>query len=408
MIRTIRVKLRPSKEQEELMFKSANVMRFAHNWGLNFQMNYYQRYGKNISYGNLGKIFTKLRNTKGYEWLKEVSSDTPQRAIKKDLKSAYDNFFEIQQKSKGFSKAKIRKAKLKNKTLSTYDLKGHPKFKSKNYADISFYMLNNKIITTKTTVQLEKIGKVEYSGNKLPIRKNKKSKVKFSNPRIKYEGSSWYLTTGVEYQKDTSIKLNNTSIGVDLGIKDLAVVSNIDKPFKNINKSKRVSRLKKKLRRKQKQLSRKYQMNNNEGQYKKTKNIIKLESKIKRIHKKLADIRKDYLHKVTNTIAKTKPSRIVLEDLNVSGMMKNKHLSEKIQEQGFNIFANFMIYKAENLGIKLIKADRFYPSSKKCSLCGFIKQDLKLSDRVYKCKSCGLIIDRDQNASINLANYDLA
>jgi len=149
-------------------------------------------------------------------------------------------------------------------------------------------------------------------------------------------------------------------------------------------------------------------MNNNEGQYKKTKNIIKLESKIKRIHKKLADIRKDYLHKVTNTIAKTKPSRIVLEDLNVSGMMKNKHLSEKIQEQGFNIFANFMIYKAENLGIKLIKADRFYPSSKKCSLCGFIKQDLKLSDRVYKCKSCGLIIDRDQNASINLANYDLA
>lgn len=150
----------------------------------------------------------------------------------------------------------------------------------------------------------------------------------------------------------------------------------------------------------------------NEGgercQFIKTKNIEKLEETTKLIHRKLRNIRDNYIHQVTTSIVKTKPYRIVIEDLNVSGMMKNKHLSDSVRKQCFNKFRQYITYKAELNGIGLVIADRFYPSSKTCSRCGTIKKDLKLKNRVYRCPHCGAVIDRDYNASLNLSMYKLA
>jgi len=177
------------------------------------------------------------------------------------------------------------------------------------------------------------------------------------------------------------------------------------KIFKNINKTKRVKRLKKRLKQKQRNVSRKYQYRaklGGNGSYEKTKHILKEEAKVKRLHRKLANIRHNYTHHVTSEIINLNPKKIALEDLNVSGMMKNKHLSEAIQEQNLHEFRRQIEYKAEWAGIEIVKADRFYPSSKKCSVCGTIKPDLKLKDRVYKCDKCGLSIDRDLNAAKNL------
>ena len=147
-------------------------------------------------------------------------------------------------------------------------------------------------------------------------------------------------------------------------------------------------------------------MNKQGSRFIKTSNIVKLERKIKLIHRKLTNIRQNHIHQATNMIIKMKPYRVVMEDLNISGMMKNKHLSKAISSQKFYEFIRQMKYKCEFNNIEFIQADRFFPSSKTCSKCGHVKKDLKLSDRTYKC-SCGLILDRDKNASINLANYKL-
>ena len=208
-------------------------------------------------------------------------------------------------------------------------------------------------------------------------------------------------------------ELTDISLGIDLGLKDLAICSD-GKVFKNINKTKKVKKLEKRLKQKQRQISRKYDMNKikNEGgercQFIKTKNIEKLEETTKLIHRKLRNIRDNYIHQVTTSIVKTKPYRIVIEDLNVSGMMKNKHLSDSVRKQCFNKFRQYITYKAELNGIGLVIADRFYPSSKTCSQCGAIKKDLKLKNRVYRCPHCGAVIDRDYNASLNLSMYKLA
>lgn len=156
----------------------------------------------------------------------------------------------------------------------------------------------------------------------------------------------------------------------------------------------------------QRQCSRKYEKNRKGACYQKTANIAKLENNIKRIHSKLAHIRENHLHQATSKIVKTKPFRVVMEDLKVSNMMKNKHLSKAIAEQGFSTFITQMKNKCTKYGIEFIQVPTFYPSSKTCSSCGRIKKDLKLSDRIYKCE-CGFVADRDKNASYNLAKYGL-
>ncbi len=191
-----------------------------------------------------------------------------------------------------------------------------------------------------------------------------------------------------------------------MGIKGLAICSD-NKVYKNINKTYIVRKIEKKIHRLQRQVSRKYENNKKGKEYVKTSNIIKLEKQIQLMHRRLANIRNNYLHKTTTSIVKTKPYRVVIEDLAVSNMMKNKHLSKAIAKQGFYEFRRQLEYKCKFRGIELVIADRWYPSSKTCSQCGEIKKDLKLKDRLYNCK-CGLSIDRDLNASINLSKYKLA
>ena len=382
MIKSIKVRLYPTKEQEELMFKSAGVARFSYNWGLAFLNKYYETNNKTLSIGELRKEFTRIRNDRDYFWLKEVSAEIPQQALK-DLGVSFKRFY--------------------NKKSS------YPKFKKKGKCEISFFHLNNKFIVIDNKVKLEKIGYVKMKDEgRLPVGNYKKDKIKVLNPRIKFNGKFWYLTLGLEVEDIREEELTNVSIGIDLGIKDLATVSNIEQPFKNINKTKEIKRLNKKLKRLQRKLSRKYEQNKQGKIYVKTKNIIKLEKQINLVYKRITDIRLNHIHQTTNTIVKTKPCRIVVEDLNVRGMMKNKHLSKAVAEQCFQTFITIMEYKCKWRGIEFVKADRFYPSSKMCSCCGSIKKDLRLKDRTYICSNCNLVIDRDKNASINLANYKLA
>ena len=176
--------------------------------------------------------------------------------------------------------------------------------------------------------------------------------------------------------------------------------------YPNINKTKTVRKLEKKQRRLQRSISRKYEMNNKKGErYEKTRNIIKSERKLLKIHHRLANIRQNYRHQITSGLIKREPSVIVLEDLNIRGMMKNRHLSKAVQEQGFYEFRRQIEYKAAWAGLRVVIADRYYPSSKKCIACGHVKKNLRLSERIYHCENCGNEIDRDLQAAINLANY---
>ncbi len=276
-----------------------------------------------------------------------------------------------------------------------------PRFKSRRKSKPSFYHDTDKIKFTEPYVQLEKLGKVKLSEcNRIP------TNVKYSNPRITHDGIHWYISVGVEVEEEI-YKLTEESIGIDLGIKNLAICSNREEPYKNINKTKKVKKLEKKLRRLQRKVSNKYQSNKKGGSYFKTSNIIKLEKNIRKVHKKLDNIRIDYRHKVTTEIVKTKPSRIVMETLSVKGMMKNRHLSKAVAQQGFFEFKTMIQYKAEKYGIEFAEADKWYPSSKTCSECGYVKPKLSLSEREFVCECCGAVIDRDYNASINLSRYEL-
>lgn len=375
--RAIKIKLFPTREQEKLLWQSAGTARFAYNWAKKFADTYYRLYKKSLNAGKARKHFTKLRNHKKYAWLKEVSSEIPQQAIK-DYFEALNKFFK--------------------------KIAGYPGFKSRKRSTVSFYHSNAKFTVSDNVIKLEKIGEIRMKDdNRLPRGNYRRDKSKVCNPRVKYNGKYWYISLCVENKYEKCKLDKDLSVGIDL-----ATVSNFEKSFGNINKTQRVRRLKKQLRRLQRQVSRKYEKNRSGNRYLKTNNIMKLERKIKLLHKRLSDIRLNYLHQVTISIAKTKPYRIVMEDLNVKGMMKNKHLAQAISEQGFAKFIELMKYKAEKFGIEFIQADRFYPSSKICSHCESLKKDLKLSERIYHCSCCGFTIDRDKNASINLANYKLA
>ena len=225
---------------------------------------------------------------------------------------------------------------------------------------------------------------------------------KYKNPRISFDGFHWWISVGIE-EFCGKEPLSKEGIGIDLGIKNLAVCSDTNK-YKNINKSQTVKKLEKRKRRLQRSISRKYDKNKKGGSYCKTKNIVKKEKLLLKVNHRLTSIRKNHLHQTTSEIVNRKPRFLCIEDLNVHGMMKNRRLSKAVQDQGFFEFRRQMKYKCRKKGILLIVADQFYPSSKLCSCCGKIKKDLKLSDRVYRC-SCGTVIDRDFQASLNLKAY---
>ncbi|WP_240415583.1 RNA-guided endonuclease InsQ/TnpB family protein [Paenibacillus periandrae] len=367
MILASRVRLKPTLEQEKQLWKSAGTARWAYNWTLAKQQ---ERGGKFISHEDLRKELTILKQTEDYAWLFEVSNNIVKQAVK-DACEAFKRFFKKQAKC--------------------------PRFKSRKKSKPAFYNDTEKLKVKDGIVLIEKVGWIA-TAELLPMN------VKYSNPRVSFDGKYWYLAVGIE-REVPKVELTNVTLGIDIGVKELAVRSDGER-HKNINKIKAVRKTKKRLRRLQRSVSRKYEMNKEGSRFAKTSNMIKQEKQIRLLHRRLANIRNNHIHQVTNSIVKTKPSKIVIEDLNVRGMMKNRHLSKAIAEQKLHDFKIKLRYKCEKYGIALVEADRWYPSSKMCSRCGDIKKDLKLSDRVYTC-SCGLQIDRDLNASINLANYGL-
>ena len=381
MIKTIRVMLIPNNKQKAKLFQYANTARFAYNWALGREQENYKNGGKFICEGDLRKEFTQLKKKEEYLWLKKISNNVPKQAIK-DACTAYQNFFN------GVSNA--------------------PRFKSKKHSIPKFYQDTKKIKFTDTHVKVEGFATSKrHNKQKLNlIRLAEHSRIptdcKYFNPRIKYDGLNWYLTVGIEYKDKESIP-SNDGIGIDLGIKDLAICSDKHK-YKNINKIQKVKKLEKRKRRLQRCISRRYEKNKKGEGYCKTSNIKRKEKELLKVSRKLSNIRLNYLHQTTIEIVKREPSFICIEDLNVKGMMKNRHLSKAIQQQSFGEFRRQIEYKSKWNNTKVIIADRFFPSSRLCSCCGKIKKDLKLSDRIYRCE-CGNIIDRDYQAAINLKQY---
>ena len=331
---------------------------------------------KHLSHFDMINLIKPLKDDGEHEWLKEVSYTSLQR-ICGDLDKAYQSFFRKQT--------------------------SFPKFKTRKRSKPNFPIRESVYFKDERFVVIEKIGKVKYKTDfVLPIGRGRK----FSNPRISSINDKWILSFGMESENQASV-LTDKSMGIDLGVKDLAVAEFDGEPkvFHNINKSKCMRTLKQKLTHTQRVISRKYESNRKGNTYVKTRNIEKAEGKLRRIHAKIANIRSNYIHQTTHSLVSLLPKRVVMEDLNVTGMIKNRHLSKAISEQCFNEFIRQMKYKCEWSGIEFIQVDRFYPSSKRCSCCGGIKTNLKLSDRIYKCESCGAVIDRDYNAAINLSKY---
>ena len=370
MILANKIRLRPTPDQEQQLWKSAGTARWAYNWALDRQEKNYDNGGNFLSDNDLRKEITQLKQTEEFSWLGGVSNNIPKQAIK-DACDAYKKFFK--------------------------HLAEKPKFKSRRKSKPSFYNDNLKLKVKKGIVLIEKIGWVKTS-EQLPLGQ------KYTNPRVSFDGKYWYMSVGTD-QEQTAEQLTSEVIGIDVGIKVLASCSN-GMVFKNINKTQSVKKLEKRLRRLQRKVSRKYQKNKKGVRYVKTCNIIKIEKQIRVLQRKLNGIRSNHIHQATKAIVKTKPCKVVVETLNIKGMMKNRHLSKAIAQQKLYDFKSKLQYKCEKHGVEVIEADKWFPSSKLCSKCGAIKRDLKLSDRVYRCE-CGLIIDRDYNASINLSRYKL-
>ena len=423
MIKSIRVQLLPNNKQKTKLFQFAGAARYAYNWALNKQMDHFFEGHKIQTDSALRKEFTVLRHAEENKWLQDVSNNVTKQAIK-DLCIAYKNFFR-KQKQPGYIKYTSKKIAHYNrigKSLTVYDMNGHPKFRSKKNGDFRFYQDNVKIQFTETHVKLESLAGSRRKNrqrlnwirlaerNRIPVR------AKYTNPRIAFDGERWWLSVGIQtarklkplrglsfaYRKRRYIR--SEGIGIDLGIKDLAVLSDATK-VRNINKTRAIRRLKKKRRRLQRQVSRKYQMNKKGDRYCKTSNLIKSEKQLLRINHRLANIRQNHVHQSTTAIIKRKPSFVCLEDLNIRGMMKNRYLSEKIQEQSLYEFRRQIEYKAHWTKISVIIADRWYPSSKTCVICGHVKKDLNLSERMYVCPVCGNVIDRDFQAALNHKRY---
>lgn len=377
MIKGIKIRLYPTKFQEELMLKHVHASRFIYNYMLDLQNKRYENSEKHLSAFDMHKLLTPMKKQEEFVWLREVSNTTLQRSCA-DLSDSFIRFFK-----------KISK---------------HPKFKCRKRVKWNFPIRADKMYFLDGFVNIEKVGKVKYRTDcDLPQGRG----CKFSNPRVSYTNGKWMLSFGIECENQ-AVELNEYRMGIDLGIKELATVAYGDESlvFHNINKSHRVRTIKRNIRILQRRISRKYEQNKQGNKFVKTRNIERCEEKLRRMYARLSNIRSNYIHQTTHRLVSLLPNTVVMEDLNVQGMMKNRHLSKAIAEQCFYEFIRQMKYKCEWLGIKFIQVDRFYPSSKTCSCCGSVKSDLKLSDRTYVCSECGFTIDRDLNAAINLMRYE--
>lgn len=379
MIKAFKTEIKPTQDQIIKIHKTIGTCRFLYNQYIADNKEMYEKYKDGeMEYGFIrGFDFDKYVNNvlskqPGYEWIKDVSGKARKKAIMNGDK-AFHEFFEGK---KGFPQFK----KKKDQDVKAYFVKN-------NKTDFSVERHRIKVPTLKW-VRLKEKGYI-------PIKANIKSCT------ISQKADRYYISVIVE-MPDIPVNQNNDGdgLGIDLGIKSLAVISN-NLVFGNINKNSQIRKLKKQLRREQRKLSRKYEALKKRGKNASRQNIKQQILKIQKLHKKIHDIRVDYINKVVSSLVKTKPHYITIEDLNVKGMLKNKHLSAAIAEQLFGYFIVVLQHKCQENVIELRQVNRFYPSSRICSQCKSIKNDLKLGDRVFKCL-CGLEMDRDKNASINL------
>ena len=381
MKRAYKIEIKPTVEQKTKIHQTIGVCRFMYNFYIAHNKEVYESEKRFISGMDFSKWLNNefVSNNPEYTWIKDVSSKAVKQAIMNGDK-AFKDFF-------------------KGK-------KGFPKFKKKNRQLVKAYFpKNNKTdwtlerhrvkIPTLGWVRLKEFGYIP-TGSKI------------TSGTVSQMADRYYVSILVEEDAKADDKKQpyTEGIGVDLGVKDFATYSN-GTVKKNINKTPRVKKLEKKLRREQRRLSRKYESLKKLKKIEKgeatRQNIQKQITKVQKLHQRLSNIRTDYIDKTVYGLVKQKPSFITIEDLNVRGMMKNKHLARAVQQQKFHEFRTKLVSKASIHGIEIRVVDRWYPSSKTCSACAALKKDLKLSDRTYRC-ACGLVIDRDLNASINLAN----
>ncbi|MDK0814546.1 transposase [Clostridium perfringens] len=378
--RAYKIEINPTDEQKSKIHRTIGVSRFIYNFYIAHNKEIYEREGKFVSGMDFSKWLNNeyIPNNQEMKWIKEVSSKAIKQAIMNGDK-AFKDFFK---KAKGFPKFK----KKKNQDVKAY-------FPKNNKTDWTIERHRVKI-PTLGWVRLKEFGYIPTN-----------SIVKSGT--VSQKADRYYVSILVEEDDIQVSKPINEGIGIDVGIKDFAICSDGVK-FKNINKTSTVKKVEKKLKREQRKLSRKYESfkirnKKEKGGNATRQNIQKQIVKVQKLHQRLTNIRTDYINKTVFSIVKQKPSYITIEDLNVKGMMKNKHLSRAVAQQKFFEFKTKLVSKCKQNDVELRVVDRFYPSSKTCSSCGEIKKDLKLSDRIYKC-DCGLTIDRDLNASINLKN----
>ena len=375
MLKSFKTEINPTKEQIIKINKTIGTCRYIYNFYIAHNKELY-RENKEFMTGKDFSIWLNneyIPNNPDKQWIREVSS----KSVKKSIEDGYTAFLNFFKHKNNF-----------------------PKFKKKDNSDVKMYFVKNNIkdclcerhrikVPTLGWIRLKEKGYIPTSKNDFVIRSG----------TISYKAGRYYISVLVDMPEQNKQVNNNPGIGIDLGLKEFAICSD-SSIYQNINKTNNIRKIEKKLKREQRKLSRKI-INLKKGESTQ-KNFVKQKLKVQKLYQRLINIRTDYLNKTIHSIVKTKPAFIVIEDLNISGMMKNRHLSKAVAQQKFFEFKIKLINKCKENNIELRIVDRWYPSSKLCHDCGHIKKDLKLSDRTYICSKCGYTEDRDINASLNL------
>ena len=384
MLKSFKTEINPTEEQKVRIRKTIGTCRFIYNFYLAHNKDLHES-GKKFMSSSQFRVWLNneyLPSHPEYSWIKEAYSKSVTQAVNNG-QTAFENFF-------------------KHKSA-------FPKFKKKGRSDVKIYFVRNNpkdCLCERHRIKIPSLGWVRIK-EKGYIPTTKSGYV-IKSGHVSIKADRYYVSVLIEIPDRRTANNSSKGIGIDLGLKDFAIVSN-GKTYKNINKSARLKKLEKKLVREQRSLSRKYE-NIKKGESTQKRNIQKQRLKIQRLHHRIDNIRTDYINKTIAEIVKTKPSHITIEDLNVSGMMKNRHLSKEVASQKFYEFKTKLLAKCRENGIELRIVDRWFPSSKTCHCCKSIKKDLKLSDRIFRC-DCGYIEDRDFNAALNLRDattYEVA
>ena len=384
LLKSFKTEINPTEEQKVKIRKTIGTCRFIYNFYLAHNKELYES-GKKFMSSSQFRVWLNnefLPSHPEYSWIKEAYSKSVTQAVNNG-QTAFENFFNHKS--------------------------AFPKFKKKGRSDVKMYFVRNNpkdCFCERHRIKIPSLGwvRIKEKGY-IPTTKNG---YVIKSGHVSIKADRYYVSVLIEIPDKTTTGNSSEGIGIDLGLKDFAIVSN-GKTYKNINKSAKLRKLEKKLIREQRSLSRKYE-NLKKGGSTQKRNIQKQKLKIQKLHHRIDNIRTDYINKIIAEIVKTKPSYITIEDLNVSGMMKNKHLSKAVASQKFYEFKTKLEAKCKENGIELRVVDRWFPSSKTCHCCKSIKKDLKLSDRVFRC-DCGYIEDRDFNAALNLRDattYEVA